>query len=239
VAEPLVDVTGARRRRARSRLRRRLVAAAVVAGVLAVIGGAFWLVAVSRVLSTDEVRVTGTVVLDPGEVAAAAAVPLGGPLARVDTSGARDRVAALPEVAEARVWRAWPHAVEIEVTERQPVLVVRVGSYLRWVDSGGVSFHESLEPPPGVLTAEANVSDSALMATAAQVVAQLPPVVRDQARLVRASSVDSVVITLTDGRRIVWGSGEDSQLKARVLVPLLAVQAREYDVSAPSHPTTR
>ena len=39
MTEPLVDVTGARRRRARARLRRRLVVAGIVAGVLAVIGG--------------------------------------------------------------------------------------------------------------------------------------------------------------------------------------------------------
>ncbi|NLE18761.1 MAG: peptidase S33, partial [Propioniciclava sp.] len=81
MTEPLVDVTGARRRRARARLRRRLVVAGIVAGVLAVIGGVAWVVLGSPWLAVREVRVEGATLVPVDQVVAAAAVPLGTPLA--------------------------------------------------------------------------------------------------------------------------------------------------------------
>jgi cell division protein FtsQ len=45
---------------------------------------------------------------------------------------------------------------------------------------------------------------------------------------------------LRDGRQVLWGSAEQSELKARVLPELLAAQrAQVYDVSVPESPITR
>ena len=71
MTEPLVDVTGARRRRARARLRRRLVVAGIVAGVLAVIGGVAWVVLGSPWLAVREVRVEGATLVPVDQVVAA------------------------------------------------------------------------------------------------------------------------------------------------------------------------
>lgn len=236
--EPLVDVTGVRRRRARARLRRRLTVAGVVLGVLALFGGGAWLMGYSTVFSADEVTTSGLVVLTHDEVVAAAAVPLGGPLARVDTAAAADNVATLPAVASVRVSQRFPHTVAIEVTERKPVLVLVAGRTVTWLDETGFAFHTGTERPEGVLLAKGS-GDQELLAEYAAVVRALPDEVRAQTSAIAGGTRDSIRLELSDGRTVVWGSSEDSQLKAEVLMPLLGVKARVYDVSAPTNPTTR
>ena len=48
-----------------------------------------------------------------------------------------------------------------------------------------------------------------------------------------------VQFTLEDGKRVVWGSADSSELKANVLVALLSQPGRTYDVSSPDLPTIR
>jgi len=57
--------------------------------------------------------------------------------------------------------------------------------------------------------------------------------------LLQASAVDQIQVQLSDGDTVVWGSAEQSQLKAQVLSVLLSQEASVYDVSAPHAPTTR
>lgn len=240
VPEPLVDVTGARRRREQARLRRRLTLAGVVVAVLGLIGGGAWVVYGSPWLVATDVRVEGTTLLDADEVRAGAAVPLGEPLALVDTQAIEHRlIETQPAIESVSVGRDWPDAVRINVTERSPVLTLEVPGGWVWVAGDGTAFHRSDEQPEGVLTAHGSLDAEGVVQALAVVASTLPAEVRGQARDLRASSVDSVIITLADDRRIVWGSAEESELKGEVIVPLLQVTAREYDVSAPTHPTTR
>ena len=59
VTEPLVDVTGARKRRAQARLRRRKTVVGVLLGVLVLFGGGAWLMGYSSVFSVDKVTISG------------------------------------------------------------------------------------------------------------------------------------------------------------------------------------
>ena len=70
--------------------------------------------------NVEEVTVTGLVTVPEQVVRDAAAVPAGRPLISTDTGGVADRVAAVEGVAAVTVRRAWPHTVEIEVTEIKP-----------------------------------------------------------------------------------------------------------------------
>lgn len=240
MTEPLVDVTGARRRRAQARLRRRLTVLGVVLGVLAMVGGALWAVYASPWLAAHEVRVEGNALVPADEVAAAAAVPLGTPLASLDTTAIHDRVRAqVPAIADVVVTKVWPSTVTLAVTEWAPKVVLELPGLWVWISGEGQSFHTSPERPEGVIVARGNLAEEHVLATLAAVADDLPPEVREAADHIDAGSVDSVTITLKDSRRIVWGSAEHAELKASVLVPLLKVPAKEYDVSAPTHPTTR
>ncbi|HRL48785.1 MAG TPA: FtsQ-type POTRA domain-containing protein [Propioniciclava sp.] len=240
MSEPLVDVTGARKRRGRAKRRRWLKRAGLAALVGALLAGIAWVVWGSPWLLARQVEVTGVAVVTTQDVVDAASVPLGTPLAAIDAAGIEARVVdALPAVAAAKVSRVWPGTVSIAVTERQAVLAVPLSREFLWVSADGVIFHRTSEAPAGVLTATSGIANVQVIGAMAAVAAALPEQVRSQASTMSAASQDSIVVTLSDGRKITWGSADESELKARVVVPLLGVKAREYDVSAPTHPTTR
>lgn len=239
MTEPLIDVTGARRRRARAKLRRRMTVVGVVVAVLGLVGGAGWLVGWSSVFAIEEVTATGLVTLDEATVLQTAAIPLGEPLARLDAAGAAERIRELPAVAEVKVVPRFPHGVTVEVTERTPVLVVVAGRRYSWVDAAGVVFFEGSEPPAGVMTARGVLSDHELMSALGVVAGKIPAGLREQVLSISGRTLDSIELELTERRRVVWGSADESELKADVLTALLAVPAKVYDVSAPNHPTTR
>jgi cell division protein FtsQ len=241
---PVVDETTARSRKrfarrqwARRWLAWRYVVAAVLV-LLLVVGGA-WLVFFSSVLAVKGVPVLGTRALEPSEVRAAAAVPSGEPLARVDLDAVRARVEALAMVRSADVTRQWPDEVLIEVEERVAVAVVDIGGQVRGMDADGVVFRSYRKAPPGlprVQTASGTRSDA--LREAASVVAALPDDLAGRVDHVEVETVDRITLVLRDGRTVMWGSGDESEEKAAVLARLLRQEARSYDVSVPGQPTT-
>lgn len=207
--------------------------------VLLLAGIATWLVWFSSVFAATEVRVNGLSLLTEQQVTDAAAVELGGPLAAQDVDAIRGRVAALAPVAEVRVERHFPHTIEITVTERTLAYVWMDGDTARWVDANGVVFHEGGETAQGIVKANIAAPDQRLLKDVATVVSAVVPVLGDRITLLQASAVDRIEIQLSDGDTVVWGSAEQSQVKAQVLSVLLSQDASVYDVSAPHAPTTR
>lgn len=207
--------------------------------LLVALGG--YLVFFSPVLAAQQVTVEGTSLLTADEVRSTAQVALGEPLLTQDLGAVTQRVENLPAVRSADVSRQLPDTVAIAVVER-------AASYLRerdggfdWVDPEGVAFHRTAEPIEGELLAlVADVEDpQRLLADAATVADNVPPDVRAEVVSIQAEAVDRISLVLDGGRTVVWGSAEESPLKAEVLATLLSVEAEIYDVSAPGHPTTR
>jgi cell division protein FtsQ len=216
---------------------RRLFLLLVLVGMVA---GAVWLVFFSSVLAVRDVDVAGVRTVSVDAIAETAAVPLGEPLARVDVDRVRRRVEQLPVVEHADISRSWPHTVAIEVTERTPVAAVRSGGAYRLIDGEGVMFRTVSRPgkrlPVMTIGTQPAVAHDAATEAAA-VVATLPPRLTRRVSGVDAATMDSIELRLQDGRRVVWGSAESSQLKARVLEALLQRKAQVYDVSVPGSPT--
>lgn len=231
-----------RRRFARRQWARRWLAwrRVVALGLLIVlVAGSLWLVYFSSVLAVDEVLVEGEQTLTDAEVREAAAVPTGEPLARVDLDAIRARVEALAVVRAASVTRHWPDGVTISLEERVPIAVVDLGGEIRGMDAEGVLFREYPAIPPGL--PEVRTSDetrSEALREAALVVAALPRDLAGKVDYVTVATVDQISLVLRDGRTVDWGSAEQSELKAQVLVPLLKRPAQRFDVSVPGQPTT-
>lgn len=207
---------------------------------LGLVAGGIWVVGFSQALAVTNVKVSGTTSLTPEAVTRAAAVPMGTPMVRLDLKPISERVAALPQVAKVDVVRSWPNTVEIKLTERVPVFVVRQGEQQQWlVDAGGLAYLAVADVPKGMMVAEvADHTDAKLLADVAVVVAALTPELRIS--VVKAQTRDSITLAMGDGRTVVWGGAADSPLKAKVATQLLAaVQASVYDVSAPGRPVTR
>ncbi|MDA8436982.1 MAG: FtsQ-type POTRA domain-containing protein [Actinomycetales bacterium] len=210
---------------------------AVLAALVVLLGVGAWVVWFSPLLTVREVRVLGAVEVSADSVRSAAAVPVGIPLARVDSAGIVERVGALPRVASVEVRRGWPDVLVVVVTERVPLAVTREGTAYTYLDATGARFGTLNAVPRGLPLVTA-ASDPALTA-ALGVCAALPGTLVPRVSTVTARTRDDVVLTLSDGTAVQWGGPDDSAHKAAVLLALLKVGARSYDVSAPDLPTTR
>ncbi|MFJ8161345.1 cell division protein FtsQ/DivIB [Streptomyces sp. NPDC096136] len=224
----------------------RLLVTLAAAALLA--GGAAWALYGSSWLRVEKVTASGTEVLTPEQVLSAAAVPVGAPLVSVDTDEIAGRVRArLSRIDSVDVVRAWPHGIGLKVTERKPVLLIKKGTDFIEVDATGARFDTVAKAPVGVplLEMAADRSPSArrfdeerLLREAVGIAGSLPDAVAKETLQVKVGSFDSVVLELTKGRTVVWGSGELGEAKGRALTALLkaAPRAEHFDVSVPTAP---
>ncbi|MFJ3200750.1 cell division protein FtsQ/DivIB [Streptomyces sp. NPDC086989] len=211
-------------------------------------GGGSWVLYGSSWLRVEKVTTSGTRVLTPEQVLAAAAVPVGAPLVSVDTDEIAGRVRSrLPRVDSVDVVRAWPHGIGLKVTERKPVLLIKKDAKFVEVDASGVRFDTVPKAPAGVPVLELSAAQSPsgrrfdeerLLREAVGVAGDLPEPVAKETVQVRMGSYDSVVLELSRGRTVVWGSGEQGEAKGRALTALLkaAPKADHFDVSVPTAP---
>ena len=234
-----------RRRRPRSRWR----AAFFVLAGLAIVAGSGWALLGNRVLVVRSVTVTGTHLLSPGQVIVAADVPPGTPLLRVDAGAVTRRVEAIPQVASATVTKDWPDRLAIAVTERVPVMAVRMaGGGYDLVDQAGVIVRWAKAQPAGLPLLQTSLPGAALrgsaeVASAAGVLAEFSPWLAGQVTAVRATpaapGTEQVTLDLRDGKTVQWGSTGDAAQKNRELAILLPGSAHQVDVSVPGSAVTR
>jgi cell division protein FtsQ len=229
----------AAQRRRRERRLRRMKRALIAALAIALVVTAGWLIGFSTVLATHTVAVSGTKLLGTDRVKGVAAVPIGLPLARQDTTAIARRVATLTQVASVSVDRRWPHTLSIQVVERQPVVAVRTGEGYLLVDRTGVAFEIVSALPRGVVTVGIDSTDAALLAQAGTIVTEMPAGLREQVAAITAKTPDSFRVTLDSGLTVVWGSADQSALKGQVALLLLKKKPKAIDVSAPHSPAVR
>ncbi len=210
----------------RAALRRLSLAALAAALVLVLV----WALLASSLLSVRTVQVVGADRTTPQAVLAAAAVPEGAPVARVDTRAAAARVAALGPVDRVRVERAWPTGIRVVVAERVPLASVRQadGTYAL-VDAEAVRFAPAATVPDGV--PELQVAGP--VEPALQVLAALPEQVAGKVRAVQSPKPDEVVLLLEGGRRVLWGGADTLERKAEIVGALLGQPGSVIDVSSP------
>ncbi|HEX6756572.1 MAG TPA: FtsQ-type POTRA domain-containing protein [Mycobacteriales bacterium] len=205
------------------------------------LGVAVWAVGFTGLLGVRTVAVTGTGALTADDIRAAAGVRPGEPLARVDTGAVATRVRSLPGVSRVAVTRSWPSTLRITLTERTGIAVLPRDGATWLIDSDGVVFQRLTVRPAGLprlAVAAAGRGDPATTAALGALTA-LPPALARQVLVVTARTPDSVTLTLTGGRTVVWGGDEDRAAKARVLPALLTRPGSVYDVSTPAVVTVR
>jgi cell division protein FtsQ len=212
----------------------------IAIGVLAVLVAAFVIVWTTPLFEVKRIEVTGTAVLTPDEVAALGQDAVGGPVLGADLDAIATAVAALAPVKSVDVTRAWPDAVSVAVTEREPYMAVPVGDEtFLMVDSEGVVFDET-DTAPGsiwrVELADPGPDDLATVETLT-VLQALPADLADEVEHVESPSPAGVTLYLEDGRTLRWGDGSQSEQKAEVADRLLAGGYEHVDVSAPDAPT--
>lgn len=220
----------------------------VLAGVAIVAGVAYTLLG-NRLLVVRSVAVTGTQLVSPAQVLAAADVPDGTPLLSVDAGAVTRRVEAIRDVATATVSKGWPDHLVIAVTERVPVMALRMaGGGYDQVDSSGVIVRWAEARPAALPLLVSSVPGGALrgspaVTAAAGVLGELASWLAGQVAELRPAAAgagpEQVTLSLRDGKTVQWGSAGNAAQKNRELAALLPGGARDIDVSAPGTVVTR
>lgn len=211
----------------------RLVALAVAVVVVVLV----WVVAFSPLLGVRTVTVRGADGEVAAQIKAAAAIPNGTPLIRLPAGAVRDRVAALPGVADVQVSVSYPCTVVISVRQRSAVGYLRSGSQFRLLDSSGLQFQTVAVAPSALPRFDVPDGDGRAAGQAVAAVAgALPAAVLAQLADISASSAAKVTLNLRDGRTVIWGGAQDAAVnatKAGVLVTLLGQPGKTFDLSTP------
>ncbi|HUL73356.1 MAG TPA: FtsQ-type POTRA domain-containing protein [Vicinamibacterales bacterium] len=136
------DVRPARRRRIGQWVWR---AGRVALAGLVVLGAAAWgahLLLGSQLLAVSHLVVRGNARLSTGEVQSLLNGLAGQNILRVDFASYRQRLLDSPWVADATLWRVLPSTVDVQIVERVPMAVARVGQQMYLVDETGVIIDE-------------------------------------------------------------------------------------------------
>ena len=219
-------------------MRRWLIPVVIVVPIILAVG---WLLWFSPWLAVTQVQVTVSSApdiagpLSADEVRAVAGVEVGTPLLRVDTAALEQRVAALPQVESVAVSRSWPDAIVIDVVRRTPVALLASPGGYDVVDAGGSVIRTVSAIEQGVPVVRASGDG---VGAAVAVARELPEEIRRRVTGIEASTRNDVTLMLRDGSEVMWGSADEASFKAEVLLVLLKVDAKFYDVSAPQVPAT-
>ena len=208
-----------------------------LAGV-GIVGALAWALLGSRFLVVRSVQVTGTHRVSVSAVKAAADVPTGTPLLRIDTGAVERRVEAIRDVASATVSKSWPDGLVIAVRERVPVFVVRMSHGYDLMDPTGVIVTWAATRPAGMPEYVTSLPGNALRGNAdltasASVLSSLPGWLSGSVAQIWALEPGQVTVRLSDNVTIVWGSDARNQQKSQELRILMKqAPAKYYDVSA-------
>lgn len=207
--------------------------AAVAALALLAVG-----VAYSPLMALREIRVEGASRVPAADIRAAFDDRLGTPLPLITTDEVRGALSEFPLIETYSTETVPPGTLVVRIVERTPVGVVETASGLVTADAAGVVIERVEAAPEGLplVNAEGGLDGDAYRAAGA-VLRSLPAELRAQVAQVTADTPDDVRLELAEGAVVVWGSADESSLKATVLARLMAAAPPEdvggYDVSAP------
>ncbi len=217
------------------------------------------LVFFSPLLATQKITVRGASLLETTQVEQKLEPLRGVPLTRIDEKKVRELIGQDNVIRSVQVESRPPHELVVTLKERTAVAVVKQGDTYHTVDSDGVSLLESATQPdtsvPLVRFSGDDPKTSAEFRTISTALSAMPSELLAQVTEASATSTSSITLTLRDNTTVQWGTAEESELKAKVLLSLrqaIAKRAQEeksseaqtqkvtvYDVSAPRVPVTR
>jgi len=228
-------------RAARVRRRPWLLAAWLVVA-LSLVAGGVWLVRYSPVLVARSVRVEGVPQGDVAQIMRRASVPMGRPLASIDTAEIARRVIATAVLAEVTVSRSYPSTIVITASRRTPVLAVKnPQGQVQVVDSKGVAYATVAAPPRGVPMIDTLENPSSRESMRAALVVLQALSSRQRGQVSEVTVLGPNMVTLKLGAvKVVWGDASEPELKVKVMTALLRQKdVGTIDVSAPSTPVIR
>ena len=229
-------------RRFTRRSRRRKVTWLVSLITLGVLVGAVTGAVFSPLLSLKTITVEGAAKVSAASIREAVSAQIGTPLALVDSKRIAAELAKFPLIRSFVTETLPPDTLVIRISERAPVASLATATGFSVVDPAGVVLQQSTDRTAGLPLLDLGTSaiSSPAFTAAVGVLLALPASLAPRVDKISAHTGDDVTLTLSGGKTVVWGSSEQTDLKARVLAAMVAAPASEsaarYDVSAPMHP---
>lgn len=239
----VLDFPGvARRRRRRGWIIGAGSAVVVIAALIAVL-------AFSPILALRQVSVTGNRLTSSASVTEALSSLQGTPLPQITRDEVRQRLSGMPAIEDVSVEARPPSTLAVTVRERVPVAILKENDRYLLIDQNGTQLATAQDRSTvslPIIDGGTAVIGKDVFRAITSVLAALPADVLAKMEHASASSVDSVELTLQDGKKVVWGNSSQRELKAKVLAALIArpqdpdsPAVQTYDVSTPSRPVTR
>lgn len=193
----------------------------------------------SPLFAVRTITVIGAQQVSGDQVEAALTDQLGVPLPLVDASTVTAQLGGFPLIESFSIERQLPGTLIVRLVERTPIGTVSKGSGWDVIDSAGVILARTEERNPDypIFTMSETTVDGPGFSAAVQVLHSLPAEMRASVDTISAGTKDDVRLVLRSGQQVLWGSAEDSDLKAVGLQRLMAAQGSVtgvlYDVSSP------
>jgi cell division protein FtsQ len=210
------------RRFTRGSRRRRLVLLSVL-GVIALVIGILAVAVFSPILALRTIDVEGVSAIKPATVQHALSGQLGTPLALLNDGKIRSELSSIILIRSYVTEIVPPNTLVVRIVERKAIGVLKVGGSYDQVDPAGVTLGTSSTPAglPIIQIGSAGVN-SAGFAAAIKVLLAMPATVLAEVGSIRATTLDNVSLTLSQGNHtVIWGSASQSDLKAAALATLL------------------
>lgn len=214
-----------------------LVAAALFIGI----------VFFSPLLATRTIKVEGASLLDEATIQQQLKQLEGVPMTQITESEVASLIGNENVLYGVTLQANPPHELVVQLRERVPVAVVDNEGTFVLVDNEGVQ----LGTAPSVEAAGVplvsgglDILGSGAFQTVTTVLAALPTSILSQVSEAKADSASTITLEMVDGTKVVWGTPDESELKAKVLVQLMTSVGAEtavetYDVSSPLVPTVK
>lgn len=178
---------------------------------------------------------------------------MGVPLPQVSTSEVSSLLSDVPQVANVEIEAHPPSELVVHIQERVPVAVLKDGGKFTLIDKTGTALatvEDRQKAKLPLIDGSSQELGKDIFRTTTEVLAALPADIRSKLEHASAESIDSVVLTLENGKKVIWGNATQNALKAEVLQVLLkeagtkpgetgAAPIEVYDVSTPTRPVTR
>ncbi len=204
---------------------KRLALLAMLVGIMA----AGWFVYQSPLFQVRTVAVNGAQTLDPSMLASVSGLQ-GQNILQADTEAARQRLLAVPGVADASVHRQWPGKMVVDVTERQAWGYWQIKDQTYVIDDQGVVL-DDMRPDQGAPTivqvdseqelAPGDRVDADAVALSKQLIEQAPTALQRNVTALEYSDHSGLTVTFSGGLRATFGDSRDIDYKLSVLYVLL------------------
>lgn len=228
-------------RRFTRRARNRRVGWLTAGGVVVLLGAMLLIAVYSPLLALKTITIEGTTRIDAAQLQDAVDGQLGTPLALLDFDTITDELGEFPLIRSYVTETIPPGTLVIHVTEREPVAVIKNGETWDLVDPAGIVIQDTAEQPADLPVIDAGTPGGKPFTAAVEVLLELPAKMLKRVQSISATTVDDVTFTLTKtNQKVIWGSSEQSDLKATTLNALLKDQKKnktvDFNVSSPLIP---